>query len=89
MQAIVQENYGSGEALELREIERPEVGEHEVLVRVRAAGVNPADWAVMSGLPYIARPRLRATQAQGRRPRHGCRRACRCDRERCDAIQAR
>jgi NADPH:quinone reductase-like Zn-dependent oxidoreductase len=56
MQAIVQDNYGSGEALELREIERPEVGEHEVLVRVRAAGVNPADWAVMSGLPYIARP---------------------------------
>jgi NADPH:quinone reductase-like Zn-dependent oxidoreductase len=56
MQAIVQDRYGSGEALELREIERPEIGEHEVLVRVRAAGVNPADWAVMSGLPYIARP---------------------------------
>ncbi len=56
MQAIVQDNYGSGEALELREIERPEIGEHEVLVRVRAAGVNPADWAVMSGFPYIARP---------------------------------
>src|SRR5674476_40135 len=56
MQAIVQDNYGSGEALELREIERPEIGEHDVLVRVRAAGVNPADWAVMSGLPYIARP---------------------------------
>ena len=56
MQAIVQDNYGSGEALALREIERPEIGEHDVLVRVRAAGVNPADWAVMSGLPYIARP---------------------------------
>ena len=56
MQAIVQDNYGSGEALELREIERPAIGEHQVLVRVRAAGVNPADWAVMSGLPYIARP---------------------------------
>jgi NADPH:quinone reductase-like Zn-dependent oxidoreductase len=56
MQAIVQDNYGSGEALELREIERPGIGEHQVLVRVRAAGVNPADWAVMSGLPYIARP---------------------------------
>lgn len=56
MQAIVQDNYGSGDALELREIERPAIGEHEVLVRVRAAGVNPADWAVMSGLPYIARP---------------------------------
>jgi NADPH:quinone reductase-like Zn-dependent oxidoreductase len=56
MQAIVQDNYGSGEALALREVERPEIGEHDVLVRVRAAGVNPADWAVMSGLPYIARP---------------------------------
>jgi NADPH:quinone reductase-like Zn-dependent oxidoreductase len=56
MQAIVQDNYGSGEALALREIERPEIGEHDVLVRVRAAGVNPADWAVMSGLPFIARP---------------------------------
>jgi len=56
MQAIVQDNYGPGKALELREIERPRIGEDEVLVRVRAAGVNPADWAVMSGLPYIARP---------------------------------
>jgi NADPH:quinone reductase-like Zn-dependent oxidoreductase len=56
MQAIVQDSYGSGEQLELRNIERPAIGEHQVLVRVRAAGVNPADWAVMSGLPYIARP---------------------------------
>jgi NADPH:quinone reductase-like Zn-dependent oxidoreductase len=56
MQAIVQDTYGSGKALEMREIERPEIGEHDVLVRVRAAGVNPADWAVMSGFPYIARP---------------------------------
>lgn len=56
MQAIVQDSYGSGEALELRDIARPAIGEHQVLVRVRAAGVNPADWAVMSGLPYIARP---------------------------------
>ena len=56
MQAIVQDKYGSGETLELREIDRPAIGAHEVLIRVRAAGVNPADWAVMSGLPYIARP---------------------------------
>jgi NADPH:quinone reductase-like Zn-dependent oxidoreductase len=56
MQAIVQDNYGSGKTLELRQIERPRIGDHEVLVRVRAAGVNPADWAVMRGLPYIARP---------------------------------
>lgn len=56
MLAIVQDNYGPGTALELREIEQPRIGDHEVLIRVRAAGVNPADWAVMSGLPYIARP---------------------------------
>jgi NADPH:quinone reductase-like Zn-dependent oxidoreductase len=56
MQAIVQDKYGTGAALELRDIERPAIGDRGVLVRVRAAGVNPADWAVMSGLPYIARP---------------------------------
>ena len=56
MQAIVQEKYGSAEVLELKEIERPTIGDHDVLVRVRAAGVNPADWALMNGFPYIARP---------------------------------
>jgi NADPH:quinone reductase-like Zn-dependent oxidoreductase len=56
MQAMVQGTYGSAEALELRDIDKPEIGDDEVMLRVRAAGVNPADWAVMSGLPYIARP---------------------------------
>ena len=56
MKAVVQDAYGSAEVLELRDIDRPGIGDEEVLVRVRAAGVNPADWAVMSGLPYIARP---------------------------------
>jgi NADPH:quinone reductase and related Zn-dependent oxidoreductases len=56
MHAMVQDTYGSADVLQTREIDKPEIGEAEVLVRVRAAGVNPADWAVMSGLPYIARP---------------------------------
>jgi NADPH:quinone reductase-like Zn-dependent oxidoreductase len=56
MRAIVQDKYGTSEVLELRDIARPEIGEGEVLVRVRAAGVNPADWAIVGGLPYIARP---------------------------------
>ena len=56
MQAMVQDTYGSAEVIQLRDIEKPEIGDNEVLVRVHAAGVNPADWAVMSGLPYIARP---------------------------------
>ena len=56
MQAMVQSRYGGPEVLESREIERPTLPHDKVLIRVRAAGVNPADWAVMSGLPYIARP---------------------------------
>jgi NADPH:quinone reductase-like Zn-dependent oxidoreductase len=56
MKAMVQDRYGSAEVLQLRDIDTPEIGDHDVLVHVRAAGVNPADWAVMSGLPYIARP---------------------------------
>jgi NADPH:quinone reductase-like Zn-dependent oxidoreductase len=56
MKAIVQDLYGSADVLELREIDTPTIGDSEVLIRVRAAGVNVADWAIMSGLPYIARP---------------------------------
>src|SRR3989440_11717158 len=56
MKAIVQDTYGTSEVLDLRDIAKPEVGEGDVLVRVRAAGVNPGDWAIMGGLPYIARP---------------------------------
>jgi NADPH:quinone reductase-like Zn-dependent oxidoreductase len=56
MKAMVQDTYGSAGVLALREIDKPEIADDQVLVRVRAAGVNPADWAVMTGLPYIARP---------------------------------
>jgi len=56
MRAIVQDAYGSAQVLQLRDIDKPAIAQHEVLVRVRGAGVNPADWAIMSGLPYIARP---------------------------------
>src|SRR5918912_3836985 len=56
MKAMVQDIYGSSEVLELRNIDKPEIGDDDVLVRVRAAAVNPGDWAIMYGLPYIARP---------------------------------
>jgi len=55
LKAIVQDVYGSPDVLQLRETERPVVTEDGVLVRVRAAGVNPADWHVMRGSPYVAR----------------------------------
>ncbi len=55
MKAIAQDRYGSPDVLELREIEKPVVADDEVLVRVHAASVNPADWHFMRGEPYIAR----------------------------------
>jgi NADPH:quinone reductase-like Zn-dependent oxidoreductase len=55
MKAIVQETYGSTEELELREIERPEIADDEVLVRVVAAGVDRGVWHLMTGLPYPMR----------------------------------
>ena len=51
MKATVQEEYGSSDKLELREVEKPVVGDDDVLVRVRAAAVNALDWRVMRGLP--------------------------------------
>jgi len=55
MKAIVQDTYGSPEVLNLREIDTPEVGDDEALVRVHAAGVDRGVWHLMTGLPYLAR----------------------------------
>jgi NADPH:quinone reductase-like Zn-dependent oxidoreductase len=44
--------------LELREIDQPTAGDNEVLVRVRAASVNPADWYLMMGTPSVARAQM-------------------------------
>ena len=56
MKTIVQDEYGSPDVLKLWDIGKPETKDNEVLVHVHAAGVNLGDWAIMSGLPYIARP---------------------------------
>jgi NADPH:quinone reductase-like Zn-dependent oxidoreductase len=55
MQAIVQDRYGSPDRLRLREIDRPAVGDDEVLVRVRAASVHPDVWHVVCGRPFVLR----------------------------------
>jgi len=56
MKAIVQEEYGPPDVLELREIDKPVVEDDQVLVRVHASSANPADWHFMRGVPYIMRP---------------------------------
>jgi NADPH:quinone reductase-like Zn-dependent oxidoreductase len=58
MKAIVQDRFGAPDVLELRDIDQPEPREREVLVRVRAASVNPADWYAMVGSPWVARLQL-------------------------------
>ena len=55
MKAIVGITYGSPDGLELREIDTPAVADDSVLVRVRAASVNPLDWHYMRGTPYVVR----------------------------------
>jgi NADPH:quinone reductase-like Zn-dependent oxidoreductase len=55
MKAIVQDRYGSADVLQLREVDPPVAAEHDVVVRVRAAGCGPDVWHVMTGLPYLAR----------------------------------
>jgi NADPH:quinone reductase-like Zn-dependent oxidoreductase len=56
MQAIVQSEYGRAEAvLRLEEIDPPEIGDDEVLLRVHAAGVDRGTWHILTGLPYPIR----------------------------------
>jgi NADPH:quinone reductase-like Zn-dependent oxidoreductase len=55
MKAIVQDRYGAVDVLRLDDIDTPQVGDDDVLVRVRAAGVDPGVWHLMSGLPYLTR----------------------------------
>lgn len=55
MKAIVQDVYGSEDVLQLRDIPKPAPAEGEVLIRVRAAGVDQGVWHLMTGMPYLVR----------------------------------
>ncbi|MFE9656471.1 NAD(P)-dependent alcohol dehydrogenase [Micromonospora sp. NPDC006431] len=55
MKAIVQDRYGSADVLRLADIDVPSAGAGQVLVQVRAAGIDPGVWHLMTGLPYPVR----------------------------------
>jgi len=55
MKAIVRDRYGSPAVMKLEEVDRPEVADDAVLVRVRATSVNAYDWHMLRGKPYLAR----------------------------------
>jgi NADPH:quinone reductase-like Zn-dependent oxidoreductase len=68
MQAIVARQYGSPEVLHLENIDRPIPGPHQVLLRVRAASLNPLDYHLLHGAPLV---RLFAGLARPRKPARG------------------
>lgn len=55
MKAVVYRCYGGPDVLHVEEVAKPVPGDRDVLVRVRAASVNPLDWHYMRGSPYIMR----------------------------------
>jgi NADPH:quinone reductase-like Zn-dependent oxidoreductase len=55
MKAMAYHNYGSPDVLKCEEIEKPTAGDNEVLIKVRAASVNPLDWRLMRGKPVFTR----------------------------------
>ena len=55
MKAVVYSDYGGPEVLRHVEIEKPAPADNEILVKVHAASVNPADWHLMRGTPYLIR----------------------------------
>jgi len=55
MKAVVYRCYGSPDVLELADVEKPTPADDEILVKIRAASVNPLDWHYMRGSPYFMR----------------------------------
>jgi NADPH:quinone reductase-like Zn-dependent oxidoreductase len=65
MKAVTCPRYGSPDVLRILDVERPTPKDDEVLVQVRAASVNAADWHIMRGAPFAIRLAFGL-----RRPRH-------------------
>jgi NADPH:quinone reductase-like Zn-dependent oxidoreductase len=55
MKAVVYTDYGSPDVLEIRDVKKPIPNNDQVLIKVRAASVNPLDWHFIEGTPYIMR----------------------------------
>src|SRR5216684_2556353 len=55
MKAVVYTDYGSPDVLEIRDVKKPVPNNDQVLIKVRAASVNPLDWHFIEGTPYIMR----------------------------------
>src|SRR5437588_1234241 len=68
MKAVVYEGFGAPDILRCQDIEKPTPGESEVLIKVRAASINPLDWKLMKGGPFLVRILLGLGKPKIRRP---------------------
>ena len=64
MRAIVQDSYGTADVLHPAELDVPTPGPRDVLIQVRAAGLDKGTWHLMTGTPHLVR------LAGPRRPRN-------------------
>ncbi|WP_422358813.1 NAD(P)-dependent alcohol dehydrogenase [Reichenbachiella sp.] len=55
MRVVKIDRYGGPEEIYVTEVEKPTPADHEVLIKVKAAAINPLDWHVMRGTPYFMR----------------------------------
>ena len=55
MKAVIQDRFGPPEVLRLADTDLPAAGDDDVVIRVRAAALNPADWHILRGDPLVAR----------------------------------
>ena len=62
MKAMMQDRYGSSEVLRVSDVPVPEPGDHEVLIKVHAAGLDRGTEHLMTGKPYAMRLALGMTR---------------------------
>jgi NADPH:quinone reductase-like Zn-dependent oxidoreductase len=68
MKAAIYRRHGPPDVLQIEDVEKPVPKDHEVLIKVRAAGVNPLDWRLMQGGPYFVRILLGLGKPKIKRP---------------------
>jgi len=68
MKALVYEGFGPPEILKCQEVEKLTPGDDELLIKVRAASINPLDWKLMKGGPFLARMLLSFGKPKIKRP---------------------
>ncbi len=68
MKAAAYTRYGPPDVVQIMDVEKPVPKDNEVLIKVRAASVNPADWRLMGGAPYVFRVLFRLRKPTPAKP---------------------